>query len=90
MMTSRAVRTTLRLYRGLLRLFPAAHRQRYGEELAQTARDMLLAAEARYGRRGLLRIWLAAVADLLINVPIEYISIWRERRTHVSEECGSL
>ena len=51
---------------------------------------MLLAAEARYGRRGLLRIWLAAVADLLINVPIEYISIWRERRIMSRKSVGVL
>ena len=92
----RAVRAGVWLYRGLLRLYPTAYRQRYGDEMAQTWRDMALAAQARHGlqdrhgHRALLRVWIAAVADLLISIPTEYVSVWRERRIMSRKSLGVL
>src|SRR5262249_9074151 len=53
-----------RLYRILLRLYPAEFRDEYGREMAQVLRD-------RIEREPPLRVWFDVIRDLLITSPKE-------------------
>jgi putative ABC transport system permease protein len=53
-----------RLYRILLRLYPAEFRDEYGREMAQVLRD-------RIERESPLRVWLDVIRDLLVTAPRE-------------------
>jgi hypothetical protein len=54
-----------KVYAALLRLYPLEFRQRYGEQMLQVFRDSCR------GGDGLARLWLAALADLLVNAIAE-------------------
>jgi hypothetical protein len=67
-----------RVYRGLLALYPAEFRRRFGEDMVQLFHDRL--RDARAGRapwRGLVA-WLALVADVAVTAPFEHL---RRNRT---------
>src|SRR5438270_4334766 len=53
-----------RLYRALLRLYPAEFRGEYGREMTQIFRD-------RATREPAARVWLDIARDLLVTVPRE-------------------
>ena len=55
----------IRLYRGLLRLYPRSFRADYGEPMAQLFADRVRDAGAR--------AWLPTVPDLLVTVPVQRI-----------------
>jgi len=57
-----------RLYRVLLRLYPAEFRGEYGREMTQLFRD-------RARREPLLRVWLDVARDLVVTVPREQASV---------------
>src|SRR5689334_23453289 len=54
-----------RLYRALLRLYPAEFRDEYGREMAQMVRD-------RIAREPRARLWLDLLRDLLRTAPKEH------------------
>jgi hypothetical protein len=58
-----------KIYACLLRLFPSAFREAYGEEALQLFRDR---ARDERGFFRTLRLWLDLLADLAISVPREY------------------
>jgi hypothetical protein len=62
-----------RVYRALLRLYPAAFRARFGDELVQLAGDVLRDAGAGRAGRGLVRTWLGLVVDVAITAPAEHL-----------------
>lgn len=67
----------MRLYRWMLRLYPAAFRAEYGDEMAQVFEDLCRDAGLRAGRRGLIGVWLRASADL-------WMSAWNERMAEMN------
>lgn len=84
------MRRSLRLYRWLLRLYPAEFRERYGAPMQQQFRD-------EYGdvqdRRDLLRLWARSVVDIARSAPRQFASeigqdsrfavrLWRQRPWH--------
>ncbi|HEY2670612.1 MAG TPA: hypothetical protein VGJ07_09585 [Rugosimonospora sp.] len=71
------------MYRLLVRLYPAAHRRAFGEQMVQTFGDHYRdAVEARGGSR--LRFWVAVLADggtsLLTEHTAELRALWRRGR----------
>ena len=60
------------LYRALLRLYPEEHRQAYGKQMQQHARDLELAARER-GRLTVAALYLRLIADSLANATSEQI-----------------
>lgn len=58
-----------RIYRWLLRLYPASFREKFGKEALQLFRDR---ARDEKGFAPRLRLWLDLVADLAISIPREY------------------
>ena len=60
-----------RIYRLLLRLLPAAFRERFGEEMVQVFQAWHEEERGRRGLRGTLRLWRLALADL-------FATAWRE------------
>ena len=70
-------RTSLRVYRALLRVYPAAFRDRYGEEMVQLLGDQLTDARTRAGGTGVARTWLQVLGDLAVTATSE--RMWRDR-----------
>jgi hypothetical protein len=67
-----------RMYRLLVRLYPAAHRRAFGEQMVQTFGDHYRdAIEARGGSR--LRFWVAVLADAGTSLLTEYAAEVRAR-----------
>lgn len=68
-----------RMYRLLVRLYPAAHRQAFGQQMVQTFGDHYRdAVQCRGGSR--LRFWLAVLADAATSVVTEHTDEVRARR----------
>ena len=61
------------VYRALLRLYPKAHRQEYGEQMLQTLDDMLSEHQNKSER---MAIWLRIGRELPLNVVEEHINNW--------------
>jgi len=70
-----------RIYRWLLRAYPAAFRATYGPDLEQLFADVWR-AEAAGGKTGRARIWWWALRDTLARAPVErlrsvHLNRWR-------------
>ena len=59
------------IYRALLRLYPEEHRQAYGKQMQQHARDLELAARDR-GRLYVTALYLRLIGDGLLNAGKEH------------------
>jgi hypothetical protein len=71
-MTARRPDISERVYRALVRLYPAAFRTRFGDEMVMLLGDQLRDARASGGISGPARTWLATVGDLVETVPAEH------------------
>lgn len=60
-----------RVFRALLRLFPAEFRGDFGEEMSEDFRDQHRAAARARGARGLTMLWIRTLADLIARAPRE-------------------
>ncbi len=58
-------RKSLRVYRAALHLYPKAHREAYGEQMAQTLEDILAEQPDRLNR---FIVWVRVACELPINV----------------------
>lgn|SRR6185437_12154800 len=75
---TRRRRRAQRIYRLLVRLYPAAHRRAFGEEMVQTFGDHYRdVVQARGGSR--LRFWLAVLADAGTSLRTEHTAERRAR-----------
>ncbi len=63
------------LYRRLLRLYPKEFSDEFGTEMAHLYRD-------RVRDEGLLRLWLAVVADVFRSAPREHLSVLKQDIRH--------
>ena len=61
-----------RLFRAVLRLYPADFRDRFGADMAAAYREARMDAAMR-GRRGLAGFWLGVAADALVRAPGEHM-----------------
>jgi len=68
----RIVTVTVRAYRLLLILCPTSLRAAYGARMVQVFRQWCRDAHARQGTRGVVRLWLPTLADLLTGATAEY------------------
>lgn len=55
--SSRCVERSVRIYKALIKAYPAAFRQEYGSEMIGVFRDLATDAWLRQGRIGLLMLW---------------------------------
>jgi len=65
---------TDRIFAALLRLLPRDFRAAHGAEITQVFRAQRRDAAASRGRAGLVRLWIAAVAGLLVTGPREHLT----------------
>ncbi|MFQ5742470.1 MAG: hypothetical protein ACE5HV_02650, partial [Acidobacteriota bacterium] len=72
---SSVVRLSVRCYGALLRIYPAPFRGRFGEDLAEAFTDSARESWARERLAGLGRLWLRALADLVVEGSRERLSI---------------
>lgn len=72
------LRLSDRLYRALLRTYPASFRRAYAPAMAQLFRDCCRDAYERRGASGLLRVWRHTLGDLLVTATWERIAAIRE------------
>ena len=62
------VETSVRVYRALLWLYPAEHREEYGGLMAQVFRDKANDVYLKDGDAGMIVYWFSSILDLLISV----------------------
>jgi hypothetical protein len=74
----------LRVFGGLLWLYPPSLRRAHGEEMRQLFRDTLRDEIAHRGPPGALRAWGATLADLAISLPREWPRELRHGRPQLS------
>jgi len=75
-MTDRGSRAE-RLFRRLLRLFPAEFRGDYGDDMAATFRDQRRAVLARDGRIGAVQLWWDTLRGIVTTAPREHLDLLR-------------
>jgi hypothetical protein len=75
-----------RIYRGLLRLYPAAFRARFADEMVQLFSDQLHDARGSGAVGGAARTWLRALGDLAVAAASEHAR--RERTVAYSLETS--
>jgi hypothetical protein len=73
-MDARAIRVSNRAYAALLWLLPGAFRREFAEPMRQTFADLTAARLAEGGPRGMTRVWLAALPDLMGGAAREWTS----------------
>ena len=66
-----------RVFRRLLRLFPAEFRGDYGDDMAATFRDQRRAVLARDGRVGAVQLWWDTLRGILTTAPREHLDLLR-------------
>src|SRR5438477_10983293 len=71
-------RRAKRAYRLLVRLYPAAHRRAFGEQMVQTFGDHYRDAVEAHGSSR-LRFWMAVLADTGTSLAIEHAAGLRAR-----------
>lgn len=69
------VQRAVKVYTGLLRLYPREHRHEYGEWMAQLFRDQCTDAYAQRCALGLLTLWLRTLWDLGITAFQEHLRL---------------
>ena len=62
-----------RVYRGFLRLYPAAFRARFSDEMVQLFGDQLRDARTGGGLGGAARTWLRTLGDLAVTAAAEHV-----------------
>jgi putative ABC transport system permease protein len=62
-----------RAFRMLLRLYPRAFRERFGDEMVEFFLARRDEQRHRYGSRGSLRLWLHLATDIALNAPRQHI-----------------
>src|SRR5687768_3517398 len=67
-----------RLYRALLRLYPADFRQRFGDEMVALFRDSLRDARAGRAPGGVAGAWLKMLVDVAATAPSEHLRRTRQ------------
>ena len=75
----------LTLYRCLLRFYPTAHRDGFGEEMASVFRE-LQGDAAKKGRAGQIRFYVGETMGLLLGAVREYLREFAMRRLEMRTE----
>ncbi len=70
-MSRPALRVSKHTYRALLLVYPKEFRREYGPRMEQTFMDLCREKLRRGGRRGLARLWVHAMADLVASASVE-------------------
>jgi hypothetical protein len=70
--TSKAVERSTRVYRWLLRSYPAAFRYSFGDEMELVFRELATDAWEQRGRRGLASVWVRVLIDFARTRPYQH------------------
>lgn len=73
------VRTSERIYRMLLRAYPAAYRRQYGPLMAQAFRDLAREAYRHPGLASLARLWMNTLTDVATTAAVEHVDVLLNR-----------
>ena len=66
-----------RVFRALMRLYPASFRGRFLEEMVEFFHARRDEQRHHHGARGVARLWLHLVADIALNAPRQHVQAWR-------------
>lgn len=86
---NRALAVSQKVYGWLLRAYPPVHRTKYGPAMAQLFRDQCRDAWVEARGRGLLKLWLRVLPDLVKTSIIERVAAITERKT-MSDKIATL
>lgn len=64
-------------FRGLLRLYPRAFRERFVDEMVEFFHERRNEQRHRNGVRGVVRLWLHLVADVAVSAPLQHVRALR-------------
>ncbi len=70
-----SLRTSERIYRALLNIYPAGYRQKYGPLMAQAFRDLCRDAYHRRGIPELANLWIHTLADVATTATAEHVDV---------------
>ncbi|MDR3457379.1 MAG: hypothetical protein P4N60_08035 [Verrucomicrobiae bacterium] len=76
-----ALAASQRVYGWLLRAYPPGHRAEYGPAMAQLFRDQGRDAWSEARARGLLKLWLRVLPDLVSTSVRERLAVLKERKS---------
>jgi hypothetical protein len=72
------IERSARMYRRLLRAYPASFRMKFGDDMVCDFCDLASETHKRRGRLGLLVLWFRVAADLVRSVPKEHAASWKK------------
>lgn len=78
---NRTLAVSQKVYGWLLRAYPPAHREKYGPAMAQLFRDQYRDAWNESQGRGLTRLWLRVLPDLVKTSMIERLAALTKRKS---------
>ena len=70
-----------KIYEWMLALYPKAHRDAYGQPMAQLFRDQSRAARQEAGWVGVVSLWLRVLPDLVKTSLVEHLAAMKRKRT---------
>jgi hypothetical protein len=76
------VAISVRVYQMLLAAYPTRFQQEYGPHMVQVFRDCCLRAVRQSGIKGMIRLWVVTILDLLQSVVSEH----RQKETEMKKE----
>src|SRR5687768_10623392 len=65
------------VFRGLLLLYPRSFRERFLDEIVEFFHDRRSEQRHRNGARGIVRLWLHVVADIVVSAPMQHVRALR-------------
>ncbi len=68
----RSLKISVRLYRWLIKVYPASFRRAYGTEMTQVFHDLAGDAWRQRGVVGLMKVWLRLVPDVVSSLAVEH------------------
>ncbi len=80
-LNNRTLAVSQKIYERLLRAYPKSHREEYGPAMAQLFRDQCRDAWAESQNRGVMKLWLHVLPDLVKTSFIERLAALNERKS---------
>jgi hypothetical protein len=79
MASPRSVESSVRVYKVLIKAYPASFRGEYGDEMALVFREQIIDAVRQRGAVGLITAWLRVLGDLARSAPEEHFQEMQRR-----------
>ena len=76
--TPSSTQVSSKLYRQIIKAYPPAFRQQFGDQMASAFQDLANERQAAAGRYGLIPLWTSTILDTFKTIIPEYVSDLKE------------